>query len=274
MSYEVPLVKNPTVGQILSYECPSDDSAAWERLTPSCIAADIASQFGPGEYYVQTPCATVEITAAGEWRWSLVSDDEDVSVCWGCGQVIGRWDLSYIRENPNGYDIAHHEAWLEHVSGPCPNSSDHDHIEVCDLCGAEIGRWDAAYAEHNDNGLGIAIYEARARHREECPGEWREWRDEVREYMRGQYISAEARDLLKEEFEANEAAALVAKELPSHLADLPTPPNSQDNPNWPWLWVADVVDLQKVRRRLEDYLRKCGKADLIIAAVSAGIKLD
>lgn len=189
--------------------------------------------------------------------------------CPDCGALVWKGDIGYISQNPNGSDMAREEAMLRHHSGACPASGDFDHIEICPHCGDEVGRWDCEYISRNPNGSDLAISQALEEHREVCPviqaHLWAEWREEIDTTIHGRITVDEdttPRQVLTRLLEAG---------LDFYIREeLPCPPD-RDEAEWPWSDLSDLVDIKKIRRRVEDRLRKDRGNEILRLAASMGV---
>ena len=104
--------------------------------------------------------------------------------CHDCGEVLRSFDEEYVRNNPNGHELACEQAQLEHDACAHPETW---HVETCPDCGEEIGSWPQEYLQNNPNASDMAIGGAWAEHYLSCPASeysstpenWSKWRKEA-----------------------------------------------------------------------------------------------
>jgi len=157
------------------------------------------------------------------------SSNEFVARCPDCGQEVGRWDLTYIKECPHGSDLAMEQAMDRHHSVECPYSDRYDHVAICPDCGEEIGRWDIEYWVNNPCGAGLAEEQAWENHW--CPVEqariWEAWRLGARAHE-----DETPRELVKRRISEGQRLALYK---------IPSPPDREHQGDW----VEEIKELLK-----------------------------
>ncbi len=191
--------------------------------------------------------------------------------CPDCGTSFISQPEEYLQQHPNAAEMERDQMLNRHLSYECEYSENYDTVVNCDHCGEKIFTGTLEYMNEYPNASSMAIGQAIDNHDKSClvlaEKDWQEWRETISYPANKEMTPRQA------------VETYIESSFFGLAMSVQTPPDRGES-----FWEKEKLmilreflgsdQVKKIRRRLEDRLRKSSETEILSSAIAVGILLD